>query len=260
MENIQKFLVSPQFWTSVVIVLLCVLFWFLMSRFSKKIIKKRKMSGKNATSAKTLFSIIKYVVMLFALLTVLQVNGINVSSMITGLGIAGVVVGFALQDILKDFIMGTNILWDSFYSVGDVVKYKEIEGKVISFNLKVTKIADIKTGNIFSVCNRNVSEIEKLSDWVILKIPVDYSEEKAKVEKVLLNSCKKIEKEEDVTLCEFKGLCELSQSSVEYMLNVHCNPEKRYAVRRVALGVIFDDLCENNIKIPYNQLDVHLEK
>ncbi len=260
MENIQKYLISAQFLTSVVIVAICILLWVLIRRLAKKIIKRRKISGKNATSTKTVFSIIKYLITLFALLTVLQVNGINVSSLITGLGVVGIVVGFALQDILKDFIMGTNILWDNFFSVGDVVKYNDIEGKVISFNLKVTKISDIKTGNIFTVCNRNISEIEKLSDWVVINIPVGYHEDKAEVTKVIKQICKQIETSSDVNSCEYKGVNELSQNAIYYMINVHCKPEIRYAVKRQALGVIQDAFYKNNITVPYNQLDVHIHK
>ncbi len=260
MESIQKYLLSAQFFTSIAIVILCVVILIVLKRVSKKFIKMRKMNGKNATSTKTLFSIVKYILLIFTALTVLQINGINVSSMITGLGIAGIVVGFALQDILKDFIMGTNILWDSFYSVGDVVKYHEIEGKVISFNLKVTKICDIKTGNIISICNRNISEIEKISDNLAITIATDYNEEKEKVEKVLEQVCEKVGASSDVTLCEYKGLNEFAESSINYLLTLKCNPEIRYAVKRFALSVIYDEFKKNNIKIPFNQLDVHIEK
>ena len=53
-----------------------------------------------------------------------------------GLGILGVIFGLAIQDWLKDIIRGSSILSDNYFAVGDVVKYKDIEGKVLVIEIK----------------------------------------------------------------------------------------------------------------------------
>lgn len=51
-------------------------------------------------------NITKYTVIIFLILAILTVYGVDVTSVLAGLGIVGVVLGFALQDLAKDIIAG----------------------------------------------------------------------------------------------------------------------------------------------------------
>ena len=75
-------------------------------------------------------NVLRYLLLLVTILLILQINGINVTSLVAGLGIVSAVVGLALQDILKDVIMGLHILSGRFFSVGDAVRYGIMEGIV----------------------------------------------------------------------------------------------------------------------------------
>ena len=76
--------------------------------------------------------------------------------MLAGVGIVSVIIGLAIQDALKDIIRGFSILSEEYFSVGDVVTYGDITGKVLVLGLKTTKIKDISTENIISIANRNI--------------------------------------------------------------------------------------------------------
>lgn len=256
----KKYLLSPNLWASVAIIAICVAIWIVLKRLTKKHLNKNKIKGKKVGNTHFIITLVKYVITIFAVITVLQINGINVTSLVTGLGIAGVVVGFALQDFLKDVIMGTNIVWDGFFSVGDVVKYNNVVGKVTYFNIKVTKIQDIDNGNIVIISNRNISEIQRISDWVDIVIPTSYGENAEEMRAVCNEICEKIGRIPKVKKCEFLGTDEFAESSINYRLRLHCQPEKRNIMRRTALGVVQDTLAEKKITIPFNQLDVHLDK
>lgn len=256
----KDFLMSERLWHSVIFIAVCVAVWLIIRHFSNRILKKGRAESKRSANIKVLFNIIKYVLFIFAFLTLLQINGINVSSLITGLGVAGITVGFALQDILKDLIMGTNILWDDFFKAGDVVRYKNIEGIVIYFNMKVTKIRDIASGNIFTVCNRNISEIEKVSDWQSVVVPSPYDVPADKMRAVCKDVCERVSSVENVSSCEFLGTDEFAKSQINYKILIHCVPQEKYSVKRAALGIIQDVLAENEISIPFEQLDVHMVK
>ena len=82
------------------------------------------------------------------LFIILQINGVNVSSIIAGVGVVSVIIGLALQDALKDIIMGVNVLVDDYFSLGDIVKLDDIEGKVVEIGIKNIKIS-INIINIF---------------------------------------------------------------------------------------------------------------
>ena len=176
LEKLTAFITSGGFVGSLVVIALTALIIMLLKKLKKSYISRDGVDGKRETNARFIFSIARYVVFLIAFITVLQINGVNVSALVTGLGIVGIVVGFALQDVLKDFVMGNNIMLDHFFVVGDVVKYGNVTGKIVSFNIKVTRILDIDTGNFLTVSNRNISEMTVLSNWRDINIPAPYEQ------------------------------------------------------------------------------------
>ena len=56
---------------------------------------------------------------------------------------------------------------------------------------------------------------------------------------------------------EYRGINDLLDSSMLYQVKVYCDPLKKIQTRRDALVCIVKTLEVNNIKIPYNQLDIH---
>lgn len=118
LEKLTAFITSGGFVGSLVVIALTALIIMLLKKLKKSYISRDGVDGKRETNARFIFSIARYVVFLIAFITVLQINGVNVSALVTGLGIVGIVVGFALQDVLKDFVMGNNIMLDHFFVVG----------------------------------------------------------------------------------------------------------------------------------------------
>lgn len=260
LEKFIGYLISWKFAGSVIVVALTILIIVLLGKFKKIYIGRDSVDGKKETNARFIFSVARYVVYLLAFITILQINGVNVSALITGLGIVGIVVGFALQDVLKDFVMGNHIMLDHFFVVGDVVKYQNITGKIISFNIKVTRIMDIETGNLITVCNRNISEMTILADWNEIGIPAPYSEPAERMRKIMEEICRTAEREQKVKGCEFLGTNNFGESSIEYLIRVHCPPDQFKPIRRKILGITQDVYAREGISIPYNQLDVHMDK
>ena len=260
MEKFKDFMLSSHLWLSVIVLAAAFILSERLRKYAKKRCKKAMgVSGKRVTNIQIISNIVKYVIWVFAIVTVLQINGVNVSSLVTGLGVAGVIVGFALQDILKDLIMGSSIVMDEFYSVGDVVKYKDIEGKVVYFNIKVTKIRDVNNGNLITISNRNISEIELVSDWRDILVPVSYDSDNKAVKKAFDEICAAALKNEYVKDCYLTGLDEFCDSSVNYRLRVHSDPFEKAQAKR-AVNVIIRDVFENNgITIPFPQSDVHIK-
>ena len=66
--------------------------------------------------------------------------GFDIVSVVAGLGIAGIAVGFAAQATLANFIAGITILIEQSFQVGDWVSINEKEGKVVQIALRTTQI------------------------------------------------------------------------------------------------------------------------
>ena len=198
-DKLYELISSQEFYIPVITICLTFLIIRGLKRLITKLIttnaKTIELKRKN-TIVSLAQNIIKYVLIIFALLIILSTWGVNVTGLITGLGVAGVVAGLALQDALKDIIMGCNIIMDNYFVVGDLVTFNGFTGEVIEFGLKNTKIKSVD-GSVFVVANREINQILNLSQkssTVVLSISVAYEEKEDNVKKVLDGALKEIDK------------------------------------------------------------------
>ncbi|MDP2469905.1 MAG: mechanosensitive ion channel family protein [Candidatus Palauibacterales bacterium] len=75
-----------------------------------------------------------------ALLFVLQAWGINVTALVTGLGITGIAVALAVQSILADLFASLSIIFDKPFLVGDFLAIDDYLGAVEKIGLKTTQL------------------------------------------------------------------------------------------------------------------------
>lgn len=102
------------------------------------------------------------VIFAFAVASVLAQFGVNVVSLITGLGVIGIAVGFAAQDTLANFIAGTTLLLERPFRIGDWVQINEQIGRVQEITLRNTRL--ITRDNIHtSIPNASVSTSEVIN-------------------------------------------------------------------------------------------------
>ena len=229
----------------------------LMDKTTKGDSRKKK---KKATYFVLGTSALKYIIVIVTALLVLEVNGVNITSLITGLGIVGIVVGLAVQDALKDIIGGKNIIADNYFQVGDVVQINEHYGKVVSIGLKSIKLKDPTSNNIITIANRNVDKAIIMSDWLAIKVPAPYDVDIKTMTSVIHEMVKVFKKIDNVKDVNYVGISDLGESSISYLIRVDCAPENKGLIKIKCLTLIKKIMDEKNIAIPYNQLDVHIYK
>ena len=229
----------------------------ILTKSSENAIRRGFSSKKGETYMKMTKSVIRYIFLIITVLIVLQINGINVSSMLAGVGIAGVIIGFAVQDVLKDIIKGITIISDQYFHVGDIIKYNDFEAKVLAIGLKTTKVENVRTFNIVSIANRNIEQVEVVSDTIDMMIPMPYNLKIEEAEKIVEFIMQKVRELKDVKSCEYKGVGEITDSSINYQIRVHCKPDLKVQMRRDILRAILVGLEENRIEVPYRQIDIH---
>ena len=244
-----------------IVIVIAIIIYVIAGKILKKGVNKfvhsKKIENKTKTYIKVISNLLRYTFILCILLFILQLNGINITAILTGVGVVGVIGGVALQDTLKDLIMGVNIILEDFFNVGDIVRIGDVEGKVISFGLKTTKIQDIDTNSIYTIANRSIDKIYKVSDWIDINLPTSYNNKIEEVEGAMEEIVEEVKKLEHVTDCEYKGINEFGASSIDYRLRIHGSPEFKRQTRRNALRIAKIAFDKNNISIPYMQVDVH---
>ena len=207
-------------------------------------------------------NVIKYVIGIIVIIMILNVYGVNTTSIIASLGAVTVIIGLAFQDIIKDFLAGIFIVFDNAYAVGDWVTINGFKGEVISLGLKTTKIRSY-TGEIKIISNSAFNEVINYNlnkSKVVIDIPVSYDIDIDKLESVLDVIRVDVEKIKDVHKMELLGVDSFMDSSIMYAIAVECAPMTGIVVKRSVLKIIKKTFDKEGIVIPYNQLDVHIDK
>ena len=262
-ENIVKNVwVQRIFWSAIVVAFSLLLYHIIARVLNGREKKNSKIMSnkKNKTLIRMLKSIVASALSIITVLMVLEIYGINVTSMLAGVGIASIVIGFALQDSLKDIIRGFVIVSDNYYEIGDVIKYGDNLGPVVSVSLLTTKIQDINTNNFVSIANRNIDKVEGDPGYVYIPIPMPYELKVEKAEEIIHEVVKKLQKQERIITAAYQGVSKFDTSALDYQVVITCNPAERLQARRDALRVIYTAMEENKISVPYTQLDIHTKK
>ncbi len=201
-------------------------------------------------------------VMLVGILVVLQQFNIEVSHMLAGLGIAGFIVGFALQDVLANFAAGVMILVYRPYDVGDWIEVPDAFGKVQYMNLVSTTILTgdnqkllVPNKKIWGSIIRNVTSEEKRR--VDLTFGIGYSDDISLAERILREIVDADERVLDSPEPLIR-LTELGESSVNFTLRAWCRTEDYWELRWHITRRVKERFDEEGVSIPFPQRDVHL--
>ena len=250
----------------IIYIVLGMIIYYILKRVIKKITTpKTKISKQHEQKAKTirtiLTSIVKYIIVILVLLAILSVFGINVKSIVAGLGITTAIIGLAFQDLAKDIIAGISIVTENQYEIGDTIEVEGFRGEVVFLGLKTTRIRNFK-GATKIIANHKMDSIINYSmhsSLAVIDVDVSYETDIDKVEKTLTELSEKIYNKipKATGKMEFLGIDDLSDSSVVYRVTLETLPMAHIEVERVLRKEIKKAFDENNIKIPYTQIEVH---
>lgn len=207
-------------------------------------------------------SIGKYFIIIFVVLGILKLYGVDTTSIIASIGVFAAVIGLAFQDILKDVLAGASIIFDNKYAVGDVVEINGFTGTVIEFGLRTTKIKAF-SGEVKSIGNSAFSEVinYNLADAdLFIKFNVAYDTDIDKLEGVLLDMKDDIVKIDNVRDYSLLGVDELGDSSIVYMVDVKCKATCGASIKRKILRMALDRFDKEGISIPYTTVDINIKK
>lgn len=251
----------------ILIILFCVFIYFILKSIIKRMfkLKTKRINAKKQNTIETLIlNILKYFIIIVAILMILSVYNINTTSLIASLGIVGLVAGLAVQDTLKDFVSGISIIFEEQYCVGDTVSINDFKGEVIFLGIKSTKIKAL-SGEIMFIPNHLIEKVINYSidsSLAIIDIDVAYESNLDKVEKALTEMCN----EQSKLIKELKGeiqllgIQELASSSIKYRIIAQTTPMNNFLVERIIRRETKKTLDKYKIDIPYSQLVVHNAK
>ena len=154
-------------------------------------IKKEKVFDKefDPSVAEIMISLIKGFIWLLAILLFLQNQGYEVSAVLAGLGIGGIAVAFALQNILADIFAYFSIAFDKPFRMGDYIVIGNDMGIVKKIGLKSTRIQTLQGEELIvsnkDLTNSRVRNYKKMeSRTVIFDLAVAYKTPEKKISEI----------------------------------------------------------------------------
>ncbi|MGE2715201.1 mechanosensitive ion channel family protein [Mycolicibacterium litorale] len=223
-----------------------------------------KTAERRQQRAQTIGSVLKstvsIVMLIWVVLAILNVLGVNIAPFIASAGVVGLAIGFGAQNLVRDFVTGVFMLLEDQYGVGDTVDLGEAVGEVESVGLRVTTVRDID-GTLWYVRNGEIARVGNMSqDYAVARIemPVALTADIAQAEKVAVEAAE--EALEDPALKakvlgepEMLGVQELSPDLLTLRMTIKTRPNAQWSVQRRLRREILRAYDENDIDLPFRQ-------
>lgn len=246
----------------IIAIILCLILCSLTKKIITKmiVIKSSKVSYKRQKTIVNLMSnIIRAFIVFITITIVLESFGVDTKSLIASLGVFSLVLGFALQDLMKDLISGISIILEGQLNIGDWISIGDFKGEVIHTGLRITKLRAY-TGEIKIFSNRNIFELTNYSQnqtTGIIDVEVDYKSDLKKVASTLLQISEIYKNDNRVKNIECLGIEDFLDNGIKYRLVFKSNYLDSKVLARQIKGNIIELFRENDIEIPYPQVVVH---
>ena len=244
--------------------LLTLLAFYILACFLGKVTLKAVSRSKRFSDLlKDFFvNVVRKTIMIFGIVIALSMLEVKITPFIATLGVAGFILGFALQGTLSNFASGLMILIYRPYDIGHIIEAAGMKGKVDSMNLVSTtmktfdnQIVIVPNGEIWGGVITNVTGSD--TRRVDMKFGISYSDDIAKAAKILEDIVSKHElilKDPEPVI----KLHELGDSSVNFVCRPWAKTEDYWTVYWDVTRAVKEQFDDEGVSIPFPQQDVHI--
>ena len=246
-----------------------ILFYAIAARLICGVVTKvimlitENMGQRSVTIGHMICSLIRFGALMAWCTNTLVELGIELRYLLTGAGIAGIVIGYACQGVINDLLTGLFIVFEGNFQVGDWVRVGEWRGEVLTIGVRTTKIGFGGDIRIFN--NSQLHEITVLShtmDGALCYVNIAYAEDVERVLELIRNHEKQYR-----TACPHiiegpgvHGVTELGDNGITIRLWAQVDDQQyAAAAERTILKETKKLFDENGITIPFPQLVLHSE-
>jgi len=237
-------------------VAILLLGWIVSAWLQKRV---ANLGRKNKHLDEMLFdflaSIVRYVVLGFTLLFVLNTFGVRTTSVVAVIGAAGLAIGLALQGALSNVAAGVMLILFRPIKTGDFVEVAGQMGTVKNINLNFTELADLSNvqvivpnsevwGNI--ITNYSTND-RRRAEWTF---GVGYGANLKDAETIIRETIMADERAQTEPE-PFIQVTNLGGSSVDFLVRVWCNASDYFAFKADMTRKVKEALDEGGVDIPF---------
>lgn len=197
-------------------------------------------------------------VILIGAITIMREAGVDITAIVTGLGITGLALALGAQALVRDAINGIFLLAEDQYRRGDVIKIADVTGTVEDISLRRTIIRDVD-GVVHSVPNGSIGVVSNYTrDYAQVNVPVrvSYGEDLERVRRVTEAVGRELASDP-----KFKGLItevpslkaveSVGQEGVEVTITARTRPAARWEVAAELRRRLAEGFLREGIRVPY---------
>ncbi len=229
---------------------------------------KTKVDEKLLPVVRRIFTVVVYGI---AIMIILDRLGIQISPLIAGLGIGGLAVALAFQSTLSNFFAGTQILSESYLSIGDYVELgKEFAGHIEEIGWRSTKIRTLQN-NLVIIPNSKLAESIITNYYapnqeiaVVIPCGVSYESDLEKVERVTIETAKRVLAETPGGIKSFEPFIrynEFGDSNINFSVILRAQTfTDQYLIKHEFIKQLMKRFREEDIEIAYPMRNVLIKR
>ncbi len=246
-------------------IVLLVVFWVVTKLVSKLVGAALQRARVPDDAGNLLVKFIRYGIAIIALLTIADQLGIDVTSLIAGVGIAGLAISFAAQDTIANLISGVTLIIDRPFKQGDWICVGDLHASVTDVRLRSTVLTTFDNETLV-LPNKSLSQ-EKIINYTLTpkiraRVPVGiaYKEDTAAARRVMLDTIRGDDRILD-SPAPVVVVTSLGDSSV----NIELRFWTENAIQKFPLEWEYTEKCKRaldaaDIEIPFPHLQLFLEQ
>ena len=259
-------------------VLLIIVVTYILLRILKRVIRKaiaaripkireeseEQLASRSDTLSGVIIRATSFLAWIIAFLMILSVLGVNITPVLAAVGVAGLAVGFAAQNVIRDYIHGFFIVMEDWYRVGEVATVAGISGLVDSMGLRRTVLRDLD-GKMHVIPNSKIELASNMTrDWarINLDIAVSYKENLNEVFTVIDDVCQKLKDDPTwggdlLTVPQAVRVNNLGDSGIEIKILADTKPMQQWALMGELRKRLKERFDEEGIEIPWPHTKVY---
>jgi small-conductance mechanosensitive channel len=251
----------PNIFTALLIFVASLYVAKLLSNLLRRVLERRE-ADREVTVL--LGTITRWSIIVAGIITALQ-RFFDVTAFLAGLGILGFTIGFALQNIMQNFVSGVILLIEQPFEVDDAVELSGYGGTVLNINLRTTEmrtfdglIVMIPNADVLSNTITNYTRADRRR--IELPVGVAYGSDPAEARQIVLEAVKNVpgflgDPEPMVVFHTFGG-SSVDMSAYFWINTAVTNP---FAAKDAALELIKAALEKQGIEIPFPITTVYMQ-
>ena len=219
---------------------------------------------RTKTMAYVVIKVVAAIIWIIVFVMVLGIIQFDITPLLATLGVASLGLGFAIQNIIRDYLQGFFIVMEDWYRIGDWVTISGMEGEVEKVSPRRTVLREIN-GTMHVIPHSQVQfASNQTRDWarINLYITVAYKEDISHVYQVINGVCKELKDDPDygtnlTTTPSAMRVSDLGDHGVDICIRGYTKPGEQWGLTGELRKRIKNRFDKEGIEIPWPHTKIY---